>query len=199
MPAPLPPIYGRAQIGRRHPARCHKSAMKPSQSIRRTEARAGPGATGILPGVLPVNRTIGALPSAALLSACGSNGGGSAGSANDIRIVGSSTVYPFTKAVAEEFMRANPGLNVTVESTGTGGGMKLFCAGVGSQFPDIEDASRQIKKSEYDTCVKNGAKSIVEVAVGIDGLTIIESTKGPGMNLTQADIYKALAENPFGK
>lgn len=146
-----------------------------------------------------MNRTIVALPIAALLSACGSNGGGSAGSANDIRIVGSSTVYPFTKAVAEEFMRANPGLNVTVESTGTGGGMKLFCAGVGSQFPDIEDASRQIKKSEYDTCVKNGAKSIVEVAVGIDGLTIIESTKGPGMNLTQADIYKALAENPFGK
>ena len=146
-----------------------------------------------------MNRTIVALPIAALLSACGSNGGGSAGSANDIRIVGSSTVYPFTKAVAEEFMRANPGLNVTVESTGTGGGMKLFCAGVGSQFPDIEDASRQIKKSEYDTCVKNGAKSIVEVAVGIDGLTIIESTKGPGMNLTQADIYKALAANPFGK
>ena len=96
-------------------------------------------------------------------------------------------------------MRVNPGINVTVESTGTGGGMKLFCAGVGSQYPDLEDASRQIKKSEYDTCVKNGAKTIIEVAVGIDGLTIIESTNGPAMNLTQADIYKALAENPFGK
>jgi phosphate transport system substrate-binding protein len=140
-----------------------------------------------------------ALPLAALLAACGSNGGGSAGSANDIRIVGSSTVYPFTKAVAEEFMRANPGINVTVESTGTGGGMKLFCAGVGSQFPDIEDASRAIKKSEYDTCVQNGAKTIIEVPVGIDGLTIIESNNGPAMNLTQVDIYKALAENPFGK
>jgi phosphate transport system substrate-binding protein len=146
-----------------------------------------------------VNRMIVALPFAALLAACGSNGGGSAGTANDIRIVGSSTVYPFTKAVAEEFMRANPGINVTVESTGTGGGMKLFCAGVGSQHPDIEDASRAIKKSEYDTCAKNGAKTIIEVPVGIDGLTIIESNSGPAMNLTQTDIYKALAESPFGK
>ncbi len=121
------------------------------------------------------------------------------GSSSGIRIVGSSTVYPFTKAVAEDFMRANAGTNVTVESTGTGAGMKLFCAGVGSQHPDIEDASRAIKKSEYDDCVKNGVKTIIEVPVGIDGLTVIESTSGPAMNLTQADIYKALAANPFGK
>jgi phosphate transport system substrate-binding protein len=146
-----------------------------------------------------VNRMFVALPFAALVAACGSNGGGSGGTANDIRIVGSSTVYPFTKAVAEDFMRANPGINVTVESTGTGGGMKLFCQGVGSQYPDLEDASRRIKKSEYDDCQKNGAKQIVEIPIGIDGLTIIESTSGPGMNLTQADIYKALAANPFGK
>ncbi len=141
-----------------------------------------------------------ALPLAALLVACGSNtGGGGGGSSGGIRIVGSSTVYPFTKAVAEDFMRANAGINVTVESTGTGAGMKLFCAGVGSQHPDIEDASRAIKKSEYDECVKNGVKTIIEVPVGIDGLTIIESNGGPAMNLTQADIYKALAANPFGK
>jgi phosphate transport system substrate-binding protein len=140
-----------------------------------------------------------ALPLAALIAACGSNGGGGGGSSSDIRIVGSSTVYPFTKAVAENFMKANAGIAVTVESTGTGGGMKLFCAGVGSQYPDIEDASRAIKKSEYDTCVKNGAKSIIEVPVGIDGLTVIEANNGPAMNLTQADIYKALAANPFGK
>jgi len=147
-----------------------------------------------------VNRMMIALPFAALLVACGSkSGGGGGGSTNDIHIVGSSTVYPFTKAVAEDFMRANPGLNVTVESTGTGGGMKLFCAGVGGQIPDIEDASRQIKKSEYDTCVQNGAKTIVEVPVGIDGLTIIEAKDGPAMSLMQADIYKALAANPFGK
>ena len=146
-----------------------------------------------------MNRTLIALPLAALVAACGSNGGGAGGSSGDIRIVGSSTVYPFTKAVAENFMKANAGVSVTVESTGTGGGMKLFCAGVGSQHPDVEDASREIKKSEYDTCVKNGVKTIVEVPVGIDGLTIIESANGPAMNLTQADIYKALAANPFGK
>ena len=146
-----------------------------------------------------MNRIICALPLVALVAACGSNGGGAGGSTNDIRIVGSSTVYPFTKAVAEDFMKSNAGLNVTVESTGTGAGMKLFCAGVGSQHPDVEDASREIKKSEYDSCIKNGVKSIVEVPVGIDGLTIIEANGGPAMNLTQTDIYKALAANPFGK
>ena len=147
-----------------------------------------------------MNRIIYAAPLVALVAACGSNGGGAGGrSTSDIRIVGSSTVYPFTKAVAEDFMRSNAGINVTVESTGTGAGMKLFCAGVGAQHPDVEDASREIKKSEYETCVKNGVKTIIEVPVGIDGLTVIESTSGPAMNLTQADIYKALAANPFGK
>jgi phosphate transport system substrate-binding protein len=148
-----------------------------------------------------MNKLMLAVPLTALVAACGSNsgGGGSAGSTNGIRIVGSSTVYPFTKAVAEEFMRANPGIAVTVESTGTGGGMKLFCQGVGSQFPDLEDASRRIKKSEYDECQKAGVKQIIEVPIGIDGLTVIESNNGPQMNLTQADIYKALAANPFGK
>ena len=146
-----------------------------------------------------MKRIVIALPFVALLAACGPKAGGGGGSTNDIHIVGSSTVYPFTKAVAEDFMRANPGLNVTVESTGTGAGMKLFCAGVGGQNPDIEDASRAIKKSEYDTCVQNGVKTIIEVPVGIDGLTVIESNGGPAMNLTQADIYKALAADPFGK
>ncbi len=148
-----------------------------------------------------MNKLVFALPLGLLLAACGSNssGGGSSGSANDIRIVGSSTVYPFTTAVAEEFMRANPGIRVTVESTGTGSGMKLFCNGVGNKFPDIENASRQMKKSEYESCVKAGVRNVVEIAIGIDGLTIIESNDGPAMNLTQADIYKALAANPFGK
>jgi len=145
-----------------------------------------------------VKRIILALPLAALVTACGSQSSGG-GSTSDIHIVGSSTVYPFTKAVAEDFMRANPGISATVESTGTGAGMKLFCAGVGGKYPDIEDASRAIKKSEYDSCVKNGVKTIIEVAVGIDGLTVIESNSGPAMNLTQADIYKALAADPFGK
>lgn len=138
------------------------------------------------------------IPMTAIAAACGSNSGG-AGSGGDLRAVGSSTVYPFTKAVAEEFMRANPGAAVTVESTGTGSGMKLFCAGVGSQFPDLVNASRRIKTSEFDDCAKNGVANVVEVPIGIDGLTIIEAVNGPAMDLTQADIYKALAANPFGK
>ena len=127
-----------------------------------------------------------AAPLATLLAACGSNSpGGGGGSSSDIHIVGSSTVYPFTKAVAEEFMRANPGITVTVESTGTGAGMKLFCAGVGNRYPDIEDASRAMKKSEHDSCVQNGVKSVIEVPVGIDGLTIIEAKPGPRNNLSE--------------
>ena len=149
-----------------------------------------------------MNRVIFTLPLGALLVACGqqsSNGGSGGGSSGDVKIVGSSTVYPFTKAVAEDFMRANPGLSVIVESTGTGAGMKLFCGGVGQQFPDVENASRQMKKSEYDDCAKNGVKNVIEVPIGIDGLTMIEAANGPAMNLTQADIYKALAASPFGK
>ena len=142
-----------------------------------------------------------ALPLAAILAACGqqSSSGSGGGSSGDIKIVGSSTVYPFTKAVAEDFMRANPGLSVIVESTGTGSGMKLLCGGVGNQFPDVSNASRAIKKSEFDDCAANGVRNVIELPIGIDGLTIIESLQGPGMNLTQADIYKALAANPFGK
>ena len=146
-----------------------------------------------------MNKLIIALPLAAILTACGSNGSSGGGSSNDIRIVGSSTVYPFSKAVAEDFMRANAGINVTVESTGTGAGMKLFCSGVGSKFPDVSNASRAMKKSEYDQCLAAGVKNVIEVPIGIDGLTFIEANGGPAMNLTQADIYKALAANPYGK
>lgn len=148
----------------------------------------------------PVNRMIIALPLSALLVACGQGtGDGGSGGSGGIKVVGSSTVYPFTRAVAEQFQRANPGIRVIVESTGTGAGMKLFCAGVGGEHPDIENASRKIKKSEYDDCVKNGVRNVIEVPVGIDGLAFIEANSGPGMNLTQADIYKALAANPFGR
>ena len=135
---------------------------------------------------------------AALLAACGSSGSGG-GSSEQIKIVGSSTVYPFTKAVAEDFQHATAGTSVIVESTGTGAGMKLFCAGIGGHFPDIVDASRPMKKSEYDACAKAGAKTIIEVPIGIDGLTLIEAKGEAPMNLTQTDIYKALAANPFGK
>jgi phosphate transport system substrate-binding protein len=129
-----------------------------------------------------------------------SSGGGGGGSRDQIRIVGSSTVYPFATAVAEQFVRNNPGYKAPIiESTGTGAGMKLFCKGVGVQNPDIENASRQIKKSEFDDCQKNGVKQIIEVPVGIDGIVLIEKKDGAQFQLTQADIYKALAANPFGK
>src|SRR5215210_7105603 len=135
---------------------------------------------------------------AVLLAACGSNGSGG-GAHEQIKIVGSSTVYPFTKAVAELFQRANAGSSVIVESTGTGAGIKLFCSGVGQKYPDVVNASRPMKKSEYEACAKSGAKSVIEVPIGIDGLTLIEANSSQPMNLTQADIYKALAANPFGK
>lgn len=130
----------------------------------------------------------------------GAGGGSSQGARDQIRIVGSSTVYPFATAVAEQFGRNNPGMKAPIiESTGTGGGMKLFCAGVGTQHPDIENASRRIKKSEFDDCTKNGVTQIIEIPIGIDGLALIEGSQTPQFALTQADIYKALAANPFGK
>ena len=145
-----------------------------------------------------MNKMLIALPLVALVAACGGNDAGNSPSAQ-IKIVGSSTVYPFTTAVAEQFQRANPGTSVIVESTGTGAGIKLFCQGIGSQFADIVDASRPMKASEYADCAKAGAKQVIEVPIGIDGLTLIEAKDGPGFDLTTADIYKALAANPFGK
>ena len=137
-----------------------------------------------------------ALPLVALVAACG--GKDSSGGAQ-LKIVGSSTVYPFTTAVAEEFQRANPGVSAIVESTGTGAGIKLFCAGIGAQYPDMVDASRPMKASEYADCAKAGVKDVIEVPIGIDGLTLIQAKGQAPLNLTVAQIYKALAANPFGK
>ena len=140
-----------------------------------------------------------ALPMVALVAACGSGGSGSGGSAAQMKVVGSSTVYPFTTAVAEVFQRANPGSSVIVESTGTGAGIKLFCEGVGGQTPDMVNASRQMKASEYESCAQNGAKNVIEVPIGIDGLTLIQAKDQAPLNLTVDQIYKALAADPFGK
>jgi phosphate transport system substrate-binding protein len=147
---------------------------------------------------MAMNKMLVTLPLVALVAACGGKESGG-GAATQIKIVGSSTVYPFTTAVAEEFQRANPGISVIVESTGTGGGMKLFCGGVGDQFPDATDASRPIKASEYADCVKNGVKNVIELPIGIDGLTLIQAKDQAPLNLTVAQIYKGLAANPFGK
>jgi phosphate transport system substrate-binding protein len=112
--------------------------------------------------------------------------------AREIKIVGSSTVFPYTQAVAEEFARKG-GQAPTVEGTGTGGGMKIFCGGIGEQHPDITGASRAMKSSEYQDCVKNGVTDITEVLLGYDGLTIAISRQGKKMDLTKAQIYQALA------
>jgi phosphate transport system substrate-binding protein len=117
-----------------------------------------------------------------------------------IRAVGSSTVYPFAKAVAERMARANPKAGVPIiESTGTGAGMKLFCAGVGERFPDIANASRRIKASETKLCAANGVKQITEIQIGMDGLALAMGKGGALSNLSQRDIYLALAKTPFGK
>jgi phosphate transport system substrate-binding protein len=135
------------------------------------------------------------------LAACGSNSGGGGGATRDsIRAVGSSTVYPFAKAVSEAFARYNPQFkSPLIESTGTGGGMKLFCAGAGADSPDIADASRRMKKSEFDTCQANGVKDVVEIQVGLDGIAFASKKGGIDMNLTPEIVYKALAANPYGK
>lgn len=112
---------------------------------------------------------------------------------DQIRIVGSSTVYPFTTAVAEQFGKAS-GKTPVVESTGTGGGMKIFCEGVGPNTADMTNASRAIKSSEIELCAKNGVKDIVEITVGIDGLTMAHSKAGKPFKLTLAQVFLALAE-----
>lgn len=137
------------------------------------------------------------------LAACGgaTGEGGQTASRQQIRVVGSSTVYPFSVAVAERFAQGNPDFGAPiVESTGTGGGMNLFCAGVGPDHPDVTNASRRIKPGELEECNANGVREVIEIAVGIDGLALIESAqRSTGFELTVRDVYAALAANPFGR
>jgi len=111
-----------------------------------------------------------------------------------ISIVGSSTVYPFATVVAERFGKAGSFKAPKIESTGTGGGFKLFCGGVGVQHPDMSNASRAIKASEFETCKKNGVTDIVEVKIGYDGIVVANSKKAPQLKLTAKDIFLALAK-----
>jgi len=114
---------------------------------------------------------------------------------DSISIVGSSTVYPFTTTVAEQFGRAGKFKTPKVESTGTGGGLKLFCNGVGPQFPDIANASRRIKPAELQTCAQNGVKEVVEIKVGYDGIVMAQNKSGQSLVVTRKDVYLALAKN----
>lgn len=119
-----------------------------------------------------------------------------------VSIVGSSTVYPFATVVAERFGRATNFKSPKIESTGTGGGMKLFCSGVGAGTPDITNASRRIKQSEFDDCQANGVTEVVEVLVGYDGIAIANSIKAAQLEISLKDLYMALAKDvpgPDGK
>ncbi len=116
-------------------------------------------------------------------------------------MVGSSTVFPFATVVAEKFGKKTSYSTPKIESTGSGGGMKLFCNGVGLNTPDITNASRRIKKSEYDKCQNNGVTGIVEVHIGFDGIAVANSNKGEQLKLTRKDLFLALAQkvpNPDG-
>ena len=112
-----------------------------------------------------------------------------------ISIVGSSTVYPFATVVAEQFGKSTSFKTPKIESTGSGGGLKLFCSGVGVEHPDITNASRRIKQSEYERCVASGVKEIIEVKIGYDGIVLANSKKTAPMKLSRKDIFLALAKD----
>lgn len=128
---------------------------------------------------------------------------------DQIRIVGSSTVYPFASYVAEEFGATTGSSTPVIESTGSGGGIKLFCAGVGEDTPDITNASRRMKPSEFETCEANGVTDITEAFIGYDGITFAQSASNPPMDVTREQLFLALAaqvpvdgklvDNPYQK
>ncbi|MBL6664264.1 MAG: substrate-binding domain-containing protein [Rickettsiales bacterium] len=111
-----------------------------------------------------------------------------------IQIVGSSTVYPFTAVIAETFGRNSAFKTPIVESTGTGGGFKLFCSGVGFDYPDLSNASRKIKQSEIEKCAINGIKNVGEIKVGYDGIVLANSVDGEYYSLTKKEVFLALAD-----
>ena len=114
---------------------------------------------------------------------------------DQIRIVGSSTVFPFSTTVAEQFGKSTRFKTPVVESTGSGGGLKLFCASVGVQHPDVTNASRRIKKSEVARCAKNGVKAITEVKIGYDGIVLANSNKAKPTEISLKQLFLALAKS----
>lgn len=117
-----------------------------------------------------------------------------------ITAVGSSTVYPFAASAAELLVEANPDIGTPrIESTGTGGGIERFCRGIGAATPDIVNASRRMRRSEFDKCRRNGAGDIIELQIGIDGLVIAQARGAVPIHLTRAQIYRAMAANPGGR
>lgn len=117
---------------------------------------------------------------------------------DQIRVVGSSTVFPFSTAVAEQFGRSTDFQTPVIESTGSGGGLKLFCAGVGTSHPDITNSSRRMKEKEFKLCQDNGVTDITEAVIGYDGIVVANAKGGPVFSLTREQIVTALAaEGPL--
>ncbi|MBL1292730.1 MAG: PstS family phosphate ABC transporter substrate-binding protein [Thiotrichales bacterium] len=146
-----------------------------------------------------MNKKLIMLAVAAMVSASGLTA--NAASRDYIEIVGSSTVYPFATVVAETFGKNTEFKTPKIESTGSGGGLKLFCQGIGQNHPDITNASRRIKQSEIDKCISNGVKDIIEVKVGYDGIVFANSKKADIISITRKEIFLALAKevpNPSG-
>ena len=119
----------------------------------------------------------------------------SAQARDQIRVVGSSTVFPFSTAVAEQFGKATKFKTPVVESTGSGGGLKLFCSGIGVRHPDITNTSRRIKMSEVSRCAGNGINMITEVKIGYDGIVVANSKSSPQMNISLKQLFLALAKD----
>lgn len=136
---------------------------------------------------------VGVAAIAAMLSV--SSGANAQAGRDYIFIVGSSTVYPFATVVAERFGRTTQYPTPKIESTGSGGGIKLFCTGVGVEHPDITNASRRIKESEVESCEQNGVKEITEVKIGYDGIVIANDKGAPQVSMSLRDVYLALAKN----
>ena len=136
-----------------------------------------------------INKKLAVAALAAVASTVALMGGAQAQGRDQIRIVGSSTVFPFTSAVAETFGRGGKFKTPVVESTGTGGGIKQFCAGVGVGHPDLTNASRRIKKSELEGCAANGVTAVSELEVGFDGIVFANSkSAAPRRLYDQADL-----------
>ena len=157
----------------------------------RASVRAATRRAGLAPAVI-------GLALFALLSGCEAGYGTPR---DQIRAVGSSTVYPFAKAVADSLAKSDPRIkSPIIEANGTGAGIKLFCKGVGANYPDIANASRRIRLPEYAECARNGVDRIVEIQVGLDGIAFAEAATGPSrFALGPVDIYKAIAARPFGR
>lgn len=143
----------------------------------------------------PMKPVLCALAACAVLAGCGE-----AGTRDSIRAVGSSTVYPFAKVVAENFARSHPEYkSPIIEATGTGAGINLFCSGLGANTPDIANASRRMERAELATCIANGVEHVTEILIGLDGIALASAQGGIRMNLTPEIVYRALAETPYGE